>query len=391
MAKLPPFVPSQPRASLFRRARHGLLRCTPAFVWGAAVFGVYALASVKPVIDGFAGLVQQSRFDVVAPVAGRVETLLVSARSTVEKGQLIGRIDGAHLEIRTKKVRHAIAELRAQMDRERAVLDTGHSELQRELDTEQRRFVRDLENARIDALTTRAQIEEVRVREAGLQFDVERQKLLVEEELFSEAELIRTRTQFERLGARIAQLAKVLSSQNDRIAAVYGRLSDYQTRKTLPPIDMDRMLGEYAWRIAAEESELEMIALERTRLEFRSPASGIVSAVHVPEGQFVADGRRVLTILDATPKGAVVYVPSAAVPGLAPGDPVELDCASQPGERFRGTIAHVGLRVAEVPPQALVTPGRREWAVPITLELAEGLQLRPGELVRARFAADQTQ
>jgi HlyD family secretion protein len=301
---------------------------------------------------------------------------------------LIGLIDGSHLELRANKVKNRIKEIRAGIVRERAILDMEvvreRERLEHDQISQMRRFQRDVENAKLNSLEVLASLAESRIKLEGLRIDLERQKGLSSQDLFSEADLIRTRTRFDALGERIKRTESILKSRDEKLVAVESRYSDYQKSREIKGADVDKMFGAFQFRVAAQNDELEMIALEGTRLELRAPTSGLVTAVHVEIGQLVSEGRPVVTIVDTQPGGMIAYVPPGAVKHIKAGMSAVLERSTNPGRTIRTKVLSVGPTVEKIPQQLLMIPSIPEWGVPVYLEFTPEMASMPGEAVRVR-------
>jgi multidrug resistance efflux pump len=386
------FVPSQPRAHLLRRIRRSAFTLIPIAVWVLGIAGVIWLADHKARPLDYPGLAVIARHTAVAPSQGMLETLLVNKHSKVTTGQLIGRLDGSHLELRARQVKIRIAEIRAAMVRERALLDHA---AERELDradqdrlNEMRRFQRDVENAKLNSLEVLASLEESRVRLEGLRIELEREKDLSDKELFSEAEVIRTRTRFDALAKRIEQTESILASRNKKLVAVEARWVDYQKSRDISKADLEKVLGTFQFRIQAEDLDLESIALERTRLDLRAPASGFVSVVHVEHGQLVTQGRPVITIVAPHPDAMIAFVPPGEIKYVKVGMAAALERSTNPGATIRSKVVALGPTVQAIPKQLLMIPSVPEWGVPVYLQVTDEMSSMPGEAVRVRIFVD---
>ena len=111
MAAEPKFVPSQPKASVFRRLGRPMFTLVPFVVWVGGIVAVLYLAQQQPLPLDYPGMASVEQFVIVAPAQGKLDTLLVVRRDVVKPGQLIGRLDGAHLAIRARAVGNRIAEI----------------------------------------------------------------------------------------------------------------------------------------------------------------------------------------------------------------------------------------------------------------------------------------
>jgi RND family efflux transporter MFP subunit len=73
----------------------------------------------------------------------------------------------------------------------------------------------------------------------------------------------------------------------------------------------------------------------------RAPLDGVVSEQPVHQGDVVAAGAPLFTVIDPSTLRLDAAVPSAALPELARGTAVEFEVRGHPGKRFRGEIARI--------------------------------------------------
>ena len=154
----------------------------------------------------------------------------------------------------------------------------------------------------------------------------------------------------------------------------------------MPTADREKLVGTFQWRIAAQQDELEMIALERKALEIRATQSGVVTAVLANAGQAVDAGQALITLFQPASTEIVAYVPAAIGSGLTPGTAVSFERSSQPLKIFSTTVSRIGPHVVEVPEQVRAIPSVSEWALPVYLVQIEDAPAVPGESIRVRFA-----
>lgn len=388
-----PFVPSQPRANLTARFRNFLFGLVPFSVWVGCIFAVFILAKDKARPLDYPGMALVAEYSLVAPTGGSLKELLVSEQTIVAAGALIGRLSGDTLELRAQQVQHAISQLRAELIRDRelqaATFSQARTEQENEAVTDARRFARDVENARLDLLQIQVRLEESRIRLAGLQIDLQRQKGLSAKELFSEAELIRTRTEHDALAERILRTEAVIKGRQDKVTAVEARLSDYRTAKQLEGPNMDLVLGPYAWRISVQQDELELIAMQRERLILRAPVAGRIGRVLARVGERLSQGQIVLNIIDTKPRGMVTYVPETHVSRIRAGMRAIIERSTDPGTIIETRVLSIGPAVVEVPTKMQTVPRVREWRVPVYLQITDEMSPIPGESVRVRILSNK--
>src|SRR5688500_13387821 len=112
------------------------------------------------------------RYSVITLLDGELAALAVRERQPVETGQLVAQLQDESTRLRLSSARLELDRLRAelrsaevQLENER-LLDRHDREVDRS--SEMRRLHRDVESARLDALDTKAEIEESRARQDGI-------------------------------------------------------------------------------------------------------------------------------------------------------------------------------------------------------------------------------
>ncbi len=116
-------------------------------------------------------------------------------------------------------------------------------------------------------------------------------------------------------------------------------------------------------QVNAARASLQVAGNQAAYTQLRAPRAGVVAARHVEAGQVVAPGQPVFTLAGDGGREAVFAVSEAAVAGIQPGQPVEVEAWSRPGRRWSG-------RVREVAPAA--DPASRTFAVRAALDAPAG-------------------
>lgn len=377
------FAPSLPRVGLLRRGQRWASRIVPLMVWLGAAFGAYQLLGLKPAALPVRGMASIQRHIATPAQAGHLERLLVERLAVVERGQILGRLSGATLELQARQIGQQISALRAELQESRRALDLQLTAAAREQEADLRRFRRDVENVKLEQLRLHAELEEARVRREGLAIDLTRMESLSEQELVSEAELIRIRTEHAALGERLARGKETLAWHDARLDKARARLNEYRPVEANGRPAMEE--SSFRWRIAEAETALELVALQRTRLVIRAPASGVVDELFSQVGQLLEPGSALLSIVEQEPRDLVAYVPLEMARDLEPGQTAEIQLAGDPTALHRVAIQRVGPAALQLPEQLWSFARSPEWGVPVLLRAPSGLQTMPGESFQVRF------
>src|SRR5688500_1637353 len=136
--------------------------------------------------------------------------------------------------------------------------------------------------------------------------------------------------------------------------------------------DLER--AEAASRSAA--AALAVLQLQIARSMVRAPFAGVVGQRFVSVGDYVTTGTRLLTLQTVDPQRAVIEVPERYAVKLRPGQTVDFSVASQEGRTFKA-------RVDFIDP---VVQGERRTILVKASAPNPGGALKPGMFIEARLA-----
>lgn len=380
------WTPSRPRPGLgaraLRRARRGL----PVAVWLACIAVVAWLGAHLPPHTTFRGVVEATHGTVSAPVAGRVAAVLVALHEEAQQDQIVARLDDADVRLRLSQANCELERIRADLELERADrtrrANVEASEHELDASTEQRRLVSAAEAAQLEALATRTQLEEARVRVQGAAIECDRLAELVRQGVVGEPDLVKARTERDALQKRIAELDSLHTGQRSRIDATNRRLREFDAPGAVP-IPAEVALAPMRWRLRMQEAALERIVEDSKLLVLRAPIRGRIAQFAARPGEWIAAGRPVMTIVDATPRRILAYVPDALrthVEGVVTVQVARVDHANL----GPGTIQSISPSVVRVPERLWRDPRVEEWAFEAVI--ATTGRERPGEEVLLSFA-----
>lgn len=363
-------------------SRRYVQRFTPLAVWCSAIVVVLWLLPAAARTGGIVGLVDAPRTAVVVPVAGTLVAVAADRHQRVEAGQVVGRLSDDDLRLRLAAARCELERLRADLrEREVEVTHAGTlDDARRKLDmaTELRRRTSEVEGARLDELETQAEIAEARVRLRGLAVEVDRQTTLEKQGIAADAALVRVRTDQDALEKRITELEGILVERRARVVSARHRQDEFAAVEGVG-LPLDVLLEPMRWRLKAQETEIERIALDGRKLDLVAPVAGSVEAVHFTTGQWVASGATLLTIVDSEARRVVAYVPEAVRARVPVASSVHVVRDAVPGRR-PAVVLSMSPAVVLMPQRLWRDPRQEEWAWEIVL--ASGGDEAPGERVR---------
>jgi len=333
-------------------------------IWAGAIAGLIALGRTLPSGERFAGIVDAASSTVTAPVDGRLSAVLVTLHQEVTKGQVIARLDDIDLRLKLNQATYELERLRADITRRSA--DLSHkverqaNEHGLEASVEQRRLVSTVEACELDALSTRASLEEARVRAQGASVEVERLSGLFDKGVVAEPDLIRIRTEHEALERRIEELGALHEQQLARVKTAQKRLVAFEPGE-LSATPVESLLAPVRWRLKMQETALERIAYDAKQLVLQAPIAGRVHTVNAQSGEWVSAGRAIVSIVDPRPHQILAYVPDAMRSKLSESTPLTI---SREDQTVLGptTVLSISATTVSVPQQLRRDPRREEWA-----------------------------
>ena len=361
-----------------RSARHLIplvvwLSCAALVVW----LGIYD-DSRRTVV----GVVSSQRASIITPRSGRITTVTTALHQTVAQGQVIARLDDTALRLRLTRTNQELGILRAEIEKEQSIIlaETKRIENKLELDTtiERRRRIANIESARLTALATRAEIEEVRIRAQGAAIEADRIASLTLQGFTSPSELVRLRTLKDALNKRLAELLNLHEQQNARTAKFEKQLSDFQPKAALGT-GLETSLTPLRLKLQRQATQLEQIEHLRDQLLLRAPIPGQITEVSVTEGEWTSSGQVVATIVATKPNGIVAYVAAPQSEWLQSAEKLEVLTVAR-ASLGETTIRSISPTTVRVPRRLWRDPKTPEWA--IAIELTPTDQARPGDLVQ---------
>jgi HlyD family secretion protein len=286
---------------------------------------------------GWQGYVEGEYVMVAAPAAGRLERRFVERGSQVEPGAPLFVLE---------------------QENEKA----ARQEAQERLNNSQARL------ANLEGSRRSQEIEAIRAqqREATAARDLSAEQLAQQQRLYaakfvSQATVDAARSAWQRDVARVAEITAQLATAQQSI----GR--DKEIAAASADVEAQRaVLAQSEWRLAQRAVQ--------------SPAKSLVQDTFYSEGEWVAAGAPVVSLLPPAAVKLRFFVPETALPRMTPGATVQASCDGCPGP--------IGAHITFVSRQAEYTPpviySREQRAKLVFLiearpEPADAAKLKPGQ------------
>lgn len=366
----------------------------PVLVWLVAVAAVIFLFRQRTQGIEVFGLALGQVREISATSSGRLLNVPVQLFQTVNEGDPVAMVDTVldhkHLkeELESKRavVSAEIERLQAQL---KATEDRMAAEVsEREAGTidDHRRFAVDVENARLDVLRIKAQLETDQMSLEQLQLD---KKIFVaqgrlQQEGASIYDLKKTEVAYNTLLKKTEDNQFLLTQAENNLQYAQKRLEDFSQRQVRNP-SVDLALEVIRKEILVQEKTIEDILQGRVALVISSPFKGVVSAIRRSPGEAVLPGEPILAISETEPREIIAFFNRSEVARIRPNMNVEIAKEGDPQQIARSQISHLGPDVQLMPEQLRLSPDVPQWGRPVLIKIPPGFKLIPGELVRIRI------
>lgn len=298
-----------------------------------------AWASVVPVtLYEVSGSVRLERdvatYPIQAPVSGRVVTARLQVGQSVEPGEAL-----VELEIEGEALRLTAEQARADG------LARQLSRLRAEADAERLARSEERESAAVAALEADGRLREASAEARLAESELGRIEQLFAQGLVAESAMEQSRTDAQRLRARVAALA----------SAAQRVTQDQRTRERERDVRLARLASEIA-AIEGDEraarAHTMRLSHEMERRRVRAPISGTVGeAAQIRPGAVVAEGDRLGSIVPSGRLIAVAQFPAERALGrVRPGQPAVLRLSAYPWAEFgtvRATVSKVASEIRD--------------------------------------------
>jgi len=183
------------------------------------------------------------------------------------------------------------------------------------------------------------------------------------------------------------------------------RLDDFLKRQLEHP-SVDDALEVIRKEIRVQEQVMRGLLTQletlrsREAVELKSPVNGVVIPIPVPAneamlrrpgekevlqpGEVVAAGDSILAVAEVPPTEIVAYIGEQYIGQVQEKMAVELIKDREPAQKAKSRVTHVGPLVELMPQRLWLNPNIPRWGRPIVIEIPDGFELVPGELVGIR-------
>lgn len=394
---------------LSRLRRH----IVPILVWlsvVACVVGLFTRRSQRFEIVGMArGQVRQ----IAVNCPARLKTVHVQLFENVKRGQTVAVVNTVldneqprvELQIQLDPILAEIEHLAAQLVPTQDDLLAEKADRETNRLSDSRRFSIDVENARVQILSLRSQIASDRIVLEDLSMEAKIVRDLVEQDAVAPYELEKTQVQYNALAKKIEENEYLLEQAKSDLEQNQQRRDEYARSHPFHP-SIDGVLEVIRKQIGVQEHLMDGLLAQlealksREALELKAPIDGVVIPVQQRAnearlrrpgekilrrpGEVVVAGEPILAIAEARPSEIIAYIGDRQLGKVEEEMFVELIKNREPPQIATSQIIRVGPTMELMPERLWRNPNIPQWGRPVVIEVPEGLELVPGEVVGIR-------
>ena len=369
----------------------------PVIVWLFALACVTFLFTRRSQRFEVLGMAQGQANQVASNSSGRLKSVPVQLFDEVKEGQTVAVINAvldneqprselqAQLAIILAQIEHLTSQLVPAQDS----LSAENADRQTNRIIDQRRFSVDVENARLEILRLRVQIETGRIQLDDLALDVKITQDLVEKKAVVSYELQKVQAQYNTLAKQVEENEHLLEQANVALEQAIERRDEYIKSQTHHP-SVDDALEVIRKAIRVQERRMDELLTQlealdlRESLELKAPFDGVVSEIQHFQTETVLAGETILTVTQTKPTEIVAYASEELANLIREGMTVELVKSIEPAQIAQSRVISVGPVVEQMPVRLWRNPNVPQWGRPFLIQVPAQMKLVIGEVIGIR-------
>lgn len=296
--------------------------------------------------------------EAIAPTEmAKVVQINVHIGDEVEAGQVVATLDSTAIDTEIAVAEAEKVRLEAAMRAEQALLT--------------RRLDVDLESLEREQALQREDQRRASAQAKALEGEVLRVKHLLDEHQAIYDDYARLDLQRASVAAVATEKPKTLQLLAKQIKAAKDRREQITNGNT-------EIEGKFDADIRVLERNLERLKQRRAGHVLRAAQRGRVAAIDKQPGEVAAPGDAIVRLVN-TGGRVVACVPERIALGIREGDPAKLWIRGQSSSALRGKTVVLGPLVTELPARCWATPRLPMWGREVTVELANPVNVVPGQ------------
>ncbi len=389
------------------------LHLLPILVWLGAVACVIGLFTRRSQRFEIVGMARSPVLHVSVNCAARLRTVPIKLFENVKKGQTVAIVNTVldneqpriGLQTQLDAILAEIEHLSAQLVPTQETLLAEESDRVLNRIARMRTFDRDIEDARIQILRLKSLIASDRIILEDLAMEAKITRDLVEQKAIAPIEQEKAQVQYDALAKTIEENGKLLDQAKSDLEQTQQRRDEHAKSLPFNP-SVDDALEVIRKQIAIQERLMNGVlaqidALEACEsLELKAPIKGVVIPIQQQAnealmrrpgekvlgrpGEVVTAGEPILAIAEARPSEIIAYIGDRLLGQVEEQMPVEIIKEREPPQKARSQITQIGPTMELMPERMWLYPNMPQWGRPVLIEIPDGLELIPGEMVGIR-------
>lgn len=342
-----------------RWKRHAI----PVIVWLLALLSAGMIFLKMNTKVEITGRVADFKTSVASFDRAIIKSLNIELYEPVKKGQVLGIMDDSIL--------------RAELNLVKAELKLLQSTLALKKHSTERKFLTDVESARLTILQLRSELEPDKIKLMNLDSDLKRYTALAAKGATTDETLKKTEFAYKELAKKIQINESRLKQSKVDLEAKRARAVDFEKGTSF-----DGEVDYIRNALNVESLKLQDIEVRLKNLVLRAPIDGIVTRIRSRVGDVVEPAEEVFVLVVSKSTEVLAYVSPEQLGLLNEGDDIVLRRANVAHGDLNLKINHLGPAVEELPKELWLHPKYAQYGVPVTVTLPEGNELIPGEIIK---------
>ncbi len=370
------------------------MRIMPVLVWFLAVITIVGLFQQRAQRFEVVGIAQSNSVNVASTCDGRLKSVPVQLYQEVKQGEILAVIDTvldneqlkAELQADQNILLADIDRLTAELNSARRAYETDIQDRRADWVAQNRTFTADIVNAKLNVLTIEASLKPDQIRLENLKLN-NKIYLAQDNRININAvpyELKKIRLEYDELAKKVESNQQLLDQAKIESAQAEQRRKEYYVN--YPEFaSTDEQAEEVILKsVNVLEKKIDRLWVRPEDLVLRAPFDGIVRRLSGKTGEAVSAGTPILTLAETTPSEILAYADQSPSNQIAEAIEVELVRNSDPPQIARSHVIHLGPAIEQLPNRLWRNPNVPQWGRPFLVEIPEGMDLIPGELVGIR-------
>jgi len=383
----------------------------PILVWLVAVACVIGLLTRRSQRFEIVGIARSPVLNVSVNCPARLKTIPVKLFENVTKGQTVAIVNTVldneqpRIELQTQldAILAEIEHLSAQLVPTQETLLAEESDRTINRITRMRSFDLDIESARIQILSLRSQIASDQIVLEDLAMEAKITRDLVKQKAIAPYEQEKAQVQYNALAKKIDENKNLLEQAKSDFTQAQQRRDEYATKYPFNP-SIDDAKEVIRKQMAVQERLMDGVLAQlealkaRESLELKAPIDGVVIPVQQQAnealtrrpgekimgrpGEVVTAGEPILAIAESMPTEIIAYIGEGLLEQVEENMPVELIKDREQPQIAQ--ITQIGPTMELMPERMWLNPNMPQWGCPILIEIPDGLELIPGEMIGIR-------